>query len=888
MTKPTRLSNPFLVQWLILSVGLFVLLAAGMADLYQRYTRTGEREQERLRAMSMVIQVNLEQNLRSINGVLTKLQSDLPAILVGDPLNQHLQVLAEAMPGVRTLNINDISGIIRATSRAELLGKTLSFTDRDYFKSPQQHPSTETLFVSPPFVTAPTGVYTLVVSRMIPGPHGEFAGVIVATLDPTYFFPLIESVRYAPDMFSSLAHGDGVVLMMAPRTRQKLIGVNLAKPGSLFLKHKESGQPVSVISGTALAMGEERMLVQRTVQPLDLNMDKPLEITVSRLNSAIYEAWWHDLWVASAYFFLVAFALASGLAIYQRRMKRLIEADGESREALATKERFLRDITDNLPGMVAYWTNELRCTFTNPRYQDWAGKTAAQMDGMHLQEVLGEASFHDNEPYIRAVLRGDVQEFERTQVNADGSIKDTYVHYIPDRVDTRVRGFYAMVTDVTQLKRAEFLLREHEEQFRLAIETSGDGFLTIDANGRLLEINAAYATLSGYSRDELLTMSIKDLVAPEFREQTTIQKERGLRDGAIRFETAHQTKDGKIWPVEVVATYSPIHDGRFFVFLKDRTEEKKTAELIWHQANFDRLTNLPNRSLLFDRLSKECSLARRGGNCVALLFADLDGFKQVNDQYGHETGDQVLVTVAQRWLACVRETDTVARMGGDEFAIVLGDLNHPDEAAAVAEKLIHVLTLAIPLPDGNSTTVGVSIGISTFPSNAREIDTLVAAADTAMYKSKSRGKNTFSFSAAKPLDNADETAWFLFKTSHLTGIAQADDEHRHLIRLVNRLNQAIVDNRPATECRARIDEIIQHTMAHFAAEQKLMDTYDYPGRKIHVGEHDYLIQEVERITADFHQGSELLMLQTIKDWLLGHVQTADRELGRYLDERGVS
>ena len=188
-----------------------------------------------------------------------------------------------------------------------------------------------------------------------------------------------------------------------------------------------------------------------------------------------------------------------------------------------------------------------------------------------------------------------------------------------------------------------------------------------------------------------------------------------------------------------------------FVFInRDRLEQanKKLSDLyqqMWHQAMSDTLTGLPNRPMFFDRFNKELLRAKRNDRSVALLFLDLDGFKVVNDQYGHEAGDIVLKKVAQLWVEMVREVDTVARLGGDEFAIIIGDLESTSSARSVAEKLIGALKSKIALPNGSQCQVGVSIGIAFYPNNGIEINKLLAAADEAMYQSKLSGKNTLTF-----------------------------------------------------------------------------------------------------------------------------------------------
>ena len=205
--------------------------------------------------------------------------------------------------------------------------------------------------------------------------------------------------------------------------------------------------------------------------------------------------------------------------------------------------------------------------------------------------------------------------------------------------------------------------------------------------GRLLEANQAYCQASGYSQSELLDLHIEDLDELDKGSDVAQRMKRIMLLGQERFVTTHRALDGRQWPVEMVVSYSPIEGGRFFCFVRDLTEQQRSAELIWHQANFDRLTELPNRALFFDRLSRELSLARRSGKLVALLYADLDAFKPVNDQFGHAASDLALQTVAARWQSCVRDTDTIARLGGDEFAIIAGNLDSAQEAAAIADSL---------------------------------------------------------------------------------------------------------------------------------------------------------------------------------------------------------
>ncbi len=304
-----------------------------------------------------------------------------------------------------------------------------------------------------------------------------------------------------------------------------------------------------------------------------------------------------------------------------------------------------------------------------------------------------------------------------------------------------------------QLRAIRSELQAKDIRFRMAIETSPEGFCIVDAHGVVQDVNQAYCNLSGYRREALLGMNAQQLEvfdAPH-NAQALAQRLQAIRvAGTGTCEMRHRRADGSVWSVEAITTYSGRDDDLFFVFIKDLTERKQAEARMHRQAHFDALTDLPNRTLLFDRLEQACLMAKRDRSEVALLFADLDGFKAVNDRYGHAAGDAVLQSVAQRWQTLVRTTDTIARLGGDEFAVLLGGDQTIQAAMVLAAKLITTLQPPISLPEGQRVQIGVSIGIALFPMHAQSTDALISEADAAMYTSKRRGKNTYTVADANP------------------------------------------------------------------------------------------------------------------------------------------
>ncbi len=308
-------------------------------------------------------------------------------------------------------------------------------------------------------------------------------------------------------------------------------------------------------------------------------------------------------------------------------------------------------------------------------------------------------------------------------------------------------------------------------------------------------------------------------------------------------------------------------------------EKRKRADELYKLAFHDPLTQMPNRALFFDRFSQMLSRAQRDKSQVALIFADLDGFKNINDLYGHKIGDGVLQIVAQRLNMCLRETDTAARLGGDEFAIIIGSFEDARQVALVADKIIHSVNAKMILANGIVCHVGVSIGISLFPENGRTMDQLLAGADIAMYDSKLNGKNIKTFCTGK-LDSGGE-AWIEITAQNLLGIDELDEQHSNLARLINLMNIAWESGCPQ-KLLLLFNELINATAEHFACEEHFMSQCAYPDQSEHEASHQVLIKMAGTLYEQLSHGSEPLALQTLKDWLLNHIIEADKPMVKYM------
>ena len=416
--------------------------------------------------------------------------------------------------------------------------------------------------------------------------------------------------------------------------------------------------------------------------------------------------------------------------------------------ALAKSERFIKTIADSLPGLVAYWDQALRCRFANRLYSEWFGKPLAEIVGSTLKALLGERLFALNEPYAQGALSGQAQQFERTLTKADGSTGHTLVNFIPD-LDNEglVLGFFVLVSDLTQIKHSEVELKLAASVFSSIIE----GIMITDAHGIILSVNPAFTQITGYTAIEARGQPRRFLEAPQhdpefFAALWADAAAHGRGEG----EAWNRRKNGDVFVTwQSITLIRGVDDEplRYVSVFRDITKRWQQDEHTRHLALHDGLTNLPNRHLLMERFNQLITLGEREPRQLAVLFLDLDGFKRVNDTFGHGIGDEVLKLVAGKLQALVRKSDVVARVGGDEFVILLDNPAGQDEVAHVASRIIETLNEPMDIL-GQVARIGTSVGIAMHPTDGASAAQLVTDADTAMYAAKAAGKNTYRFFVA--------------------------------------------------------------------------------------------------------------------------------------------
>lgn len=413
--------------------------------------------------------------------------------------------------------------------------------------------------------------------------------------------------------------------------------------------------------------------------------------------------------------------------------------------ALVKSERFIRTVADAMPSMIAYWDNQLQCQFANKAYSEWAARTPQEMIGLPITTILGEQLYTQNLPHIKSALAGAFQEFEHTLKKPDGSMSFTLVNYVPDKDAAGVvKGFFALVTNISRLREADAAIRLTASVF----EATTEGILLTDTAGNIVSVNPAFSELTGYSEKALVgnnaNILLSDRHDPAFFTDLFSQ----LQAKKIwKGEVWSRRKDNSIYLARLSISAICNEDGeviRYVGICSDITDQWDKEQVVRHMALHDGLTGLPNRVLLMERVGQLIAMSGRESRQIALMFLDLDGFKKVNDTWGHAIGDLVLKTASSRLLGLIRQSDTVARLGGDEFVILLDNPENRESIEMIGARVIAVINE--PMTFGEIVTqVGTSIGIAVFQNTGESAEDFLKNADQAMYAAKAAGKSVYRF-----------------------------------------------------------------------------------------------------------------------------------------------
>ena len=416
-------------------------------------------------------------------------------------------------------------------------------------------------------------------------------------------------------------------------------------------------------------------------------------------------------------------------------------------EQLKKERETFYSIIENSPDGVMLVGSQGRFDYVNPEFTHITGYTKEDVpDGKQwFQKAYPDSAYRKFviDEWKKDALSGRRgKSLESKVVCQDGQVKG--IEFRTTHLEDG--SAVTVITDVTELRKIERELKESEEQFRSLFESSRDAIYIVTGKGSFIDMNQAFVELFGYTKDETLKLNVKTAyLTNEDRERfkQVIKENDFIRDYEIRLKK----RDGTVMDCLLTVTCKRDEKGKVTQYqgiVRDITERKRTEEAIRHMAFHDALTGLPNRLLFNDRLAMAMAHAERFNEKVAVMMLDLDKFKDVNDTFGHSSGDLLLQAVAEKLTLQIRKGDTVARMGGDEFMLIFADLKQTEDVNTITEKILEDFQTNITIIN-HTMSVTMSIGIAIYPDHGGDIDTLVKNADIAMYSVKQTGRNGYRY-----------------------------------------------------------------------------------------------------------------------------------------------
>lgn len=453
-------------------------------------------------------------------------------------------------------------------------------------------------------------------------------------------------------------------------------------------------------------------------------------------------------------------------------------------EKLRASEARLSLHIQNTPLGCLSWDTNFQCTEWNKSAEDIFGYTADEVIGHHASDKI-----------VPAKLRGEIGSIYELLMQQEGGVSSTNENVTKDGrtivcdwyntpiLDGKgiVTGITSLVQDVTESKHAEERLKLAASVFTHARE----GIMITDATASIIEVNDIFTEMTGYSRDELIGQNPRMLQSGRQSPEFYADMWQAINTtGHWLGEVWNRRKNGEVFAemLNISAVKDASGQIRNYVALSsDITLMKEHQGQLEHNAHYDLLTNLPNRVLLADRLSQAMVQCQRRNQSLAVAFLDLDGFKAINDSYGHEVGDELLIAVSQRMKEALREGDTLARIGGDEYIALMVDLEKTEDCEPVLERLLKAT--AAPVTVGDAVMqVSSSIGVTLYPQDGADADQLMRHADQAMYVAKQAGKNCYHL-----FDTAEDDA-IKVQRERLEAIRNALDNQQFVLHYQPKVN----------------------------------------------------------------------------------------------------
>jgi diguanylate cyclase (GGDEF)-like protein/PAS domain S-box-containing protein len=611
-------------------------------------------------------------------------------------------------------------------------------TDRDYVR--QALSGSVELAVSGPQVGRVSGRWSINLARRVVDVNGHLLGVLVASLDLEQLERLLAQVPVGQQGAVSLRDEQMGVILRLPEKEGigKAVGVRNISPQlqALLDEGRTAGtyRAVTPIDG-----------VERTVSFVR-SQRYPLYVNVGLSEFDYLADWRQERSLAWGTVVALCLALGAGAWVYWGRRKALVVAQVQSDQA----QRALRREFDKTSAILRHVTDGIHIldrqgnlVEANDRFCDMLGYARVELLGANVSQWDVRVSPQD---VIERVLAQQFaglgpEVFETQHRTRSGAVLEVEVSL--KRFDMGGEPcLVASSRDVTDRKRAQ-----RQQQLAASVFSHAhEGIVITDPDGVIIDVNESFTRITGYTREEALGQNPRILHSSLHPPEYHAAMWRDISEqGCWYGEIWNRRKDGQVYAE--MLSINAVNDAQgklqcYVGLFSDITSIKEHQQRLEHIAHYDPLTDLPNRVLLNDRLNRAMVRCQRHEQSMAVVYLDLDGFKQINDQHGHEVGDQLLVALGRKMASSLREGDTLARVGGDEFVAVLTDLAAQVDFTQVLQRLLDAASA--PIGVGQVTLqVSASIGVTVYPQDASEPEQLLRHADQAMYQAKQNGRNRF-------------------------------------------------------------------------------------------------------------------------------------------------
>jgi diguanylate cyclase (GGDEF)-like protein/PAS domain S-box-containing protein len=715
----------------------------------------------------------IDDRLAAKKQLMTALAEDMPEAERADPrrVQAYLESRAHLRTEFRNITAFGRDGQLLATLRKPLTEQRISGRGKQYFEATVAN---KAAIVSAPFSSLLSGLPVVLVTAPLFDAKGNVLMVLAGTIElqSSTFLRPIDLLKPGQTGFVYIMTASGVLLDHSEKTLllqhvSEMPGMNRAT--AMALSGYEGWTEAADNEGSAGIYSYKRLKSADWIVGARYPTDEALAPMAEMRQRAVLAAGAVAL-AAGLVAWLMIYRLLTPLETLRRNVSAIRRNGGAigllqgrrddeigelgaafyelmaEREAAQERtrgsERHMRIIADSVPALIGYINSEQRYEFANAHYIDMFGIDPATMIGKTVRDVLGEANYGQVAPQLAAALRGERQHFEQ-ELRASDAPAHNMIDYIPDQADDGATvGVYVLVTDISERKNAELIQAASEKRLKLITDNLPVLISYVDRDHNFRFGNATFEKWFGVMPGSLPGKSLAEVFGQDVYQVARVHLENAFGGWAVTFEM--KTAAGSKLRI-LETTYIPDVQGDgsvagVYALTHDMTRMKDVEEKLIQLTRIDSLTGIANRRMFVEALHLAIERARRSGAPMALAYLDIDHFKRINDTHGHAVGDLVLKKFAQRLQSNVRATDTVARLSGDEFVIILEDLNSEHEVTAVAAKIVDAVRLPFAAA-GVPLAVTTSGGIALYSGAGQTHEELLANADSALYAAKRNGRD---------------------------------------------------------------------------------------------------------------------------------------------------